>query len=50
MLLEKSRFGQGYAEVKARAQASNGGNSIVILVAPNCDAVCATRILMVSIH
>ena len=44
MLIDRERFDDVYEAIKEKA-VDGGACSVVILVAPDCDALCACRIL-----
>lgn len=48
MHISRSEFRGVYEEILARAQSEGGACSVLILVAPDADAVCACRIFAVS--
>lgn len=45
MLITLEHFDTQYGRIKQQAAAAGGGCSVLILVAPDCDALCAARIL-----
>ena len=45
MLIEMADLEQMYLEIKASALEDGGGITVLILVAPDCDALCTCRIL-----
>lgn len=49
MLITFNELAEQYQQIKADALRAGGGCTILLLVAPECDAICAARIIWVSI-
>jgi hypothetical protein len=49
MLFDRGRLRACYEDIKAAAKEANGGCSVLLLVAADADAICAARILGVSL-
>jgi hypothetical protein len=50
MLIPHERFARAYLEISESARSQGGGCTVLLLVAPDADAICAARMLAVSAH